>query len=131
VNVFRSLVAFSAAGLVLLGCTSPRSSLESPFDSLRTTAREDVTLRAVGSPGQSFTGTLNLDGARREISGTTPAEFPLEVCWMIAQLRKTGGSGTLSFQIGSDRRSATGCGLQKPGSACWFAYHDGEMRSRQ
>lgn len=115
----------------IAGCTTPRSNLESPFESLRTTAREQVVLQTVGPAGQSFTGTLNVDGERKVFSGTTPVELRLDVCWMTGEFRKTAGEGKLSFKVAGARRSSSCCTLVRPGSSCWFAYHDGEMRSRQ
>ncbi len=124
------VLAFVSTSLCLSACVSHRVSLESPFEQLRTTTREHVYLRTAGADGQTFHAILNIDGTRQELSGTSPAEFPLDVCWMTAEVRKTGGPGSLSFRVVAPRRAVGCCGLEKPGSSCWFAYHDGKMRSR-
>jgi hypothetical protein len=52
-----------------------------------------VVLKTVGPAGQTFHAVLNIDGNRQELSGTSPAAFPLEVCWMTAEVQKIGGTG--------------------------------------
>ena len=127
----RVILALLGAGLCLSGCTTHRPSLESPFTELRTTNREHVYLKTAGEDGQSFRAVLNVDGHRQEFVGTSPIEVALDVCWMTAEVRKIGGPGSLSFRVVAPRRAVGCCGLKKPGSKCWFAYHDGEIRSGQ
>ena len=84
---------------------------------------ENFVLRTRGEPGQHFTAKLDLDGKRREISGLSPFEVPLQACVLTGTIRKNYGEGTLGFQIVS-RDSMNGfANLTEPGHACRFRYH--------
>ena len=89
----------------------------------RTDAIESFTLQTLGEPGQHFTATLDIDGVPREISGITPAEFPLQACVLSGTVRKTQGEGTLEFRVVSENATLSFGKLQQPGTSKRFRYH--------
>jgi hypothetical protein len=107
------------------GCSSPGNDLFSPSYQPRTKNIESVTLRAVGESGQTFVGRIRIDGGpEREISGTTSAEFPLQVCWMRGSFKKIKGEGTVRFLVQGKGHTEGFGELTKAGSSCRFGYHD-------
>lgn len=120
-NRFSWLAAGLGAGLVLLlsGCAS------TPADDFvkRSDRVENLVLRTRGEPGQHFTAKLDIDGKRREISGLSPFEVPLEACVLSGTVRKNYGEGTLGFQIVSANSLNAFGNLTEPGQSCWFRYH--------
>src|SRR5688572_6492452 len=110
-----------SAGLLLLipGCASPG---ERGFVK-RSDKVQKIVFRAKGEPGQHFTGSLNIDGVKKEIQGVSPAEYPLEACVLTGSIRKTAGDGTLKFEI-REGGSMLGFGaLEESGQSCRFRYH--------
>lgn len=102
-------------------------NMESPAFQKRTEQVEKLVLSVDGAAGQGFTGMLTVDGVSREVSGVTPAEYPLEASVLIGDFRKQGGRGSLSFRIqamGSDYAVGT---LKRRDARCRFGYHAGEV----
>lgn len=127
------IAAIGCSFSLLTGCASKSRQLrvESPDFLPRTTQREEIVLSTEGQPGQSFEGHVIIDGARHEISGITPATFPLSGSIFVGKIRKLRGEGTLSFSIANEprTRSVGFGGLKRPGSRCRFGYHDGGVES--
>ena len=109
-----------AALLYLSGCTS----VEGPTFRKRTDKVESFKLITLGDPDQHFTAKLNLDGQPREISGGSPAEFPLDACVLTGTIRKTHGDGTLRFRIVTKESTLTFGQLTEPNQSFRFRYHD-------
>ena len=113
------LAGFLMALMIVPGCVSMRE----PAFVKRSYKVQKIKLRTRGEAGQHFTAKLNIDGREREISGVSPAEFPLEACVVTGTVRKTNGDGTLGFQI-IERGSTLGFGaLEDTGQTCRFRYH--------
>ena len=51
---------------------------------------EDITLKVDGPPGRPFTASLTLDGVPRELTGVTPAAFPLHCAVLTGQVTGDG-----------------------------------------
>jgi hypothetical protein len=125
--------AFALLAIVAVGCVSSSRNLrvESEDFRPRTTQPEKIILRTTGDAGQTFHGYVLVDGAEQPIAGVSPAEFPLEANILIGELRKSGGSGTLSFAIENiPKTRSVGFGaLNRPGETCRFGYHDGGIET--
>lgn len=117
----RKFFSFSLLSWVLLvsGC----SHTDDRFVK-RSHVIHDLVLKAEGEPGQHFQAKLNVDGEERELSGISPASFPLKASVLTGTMRKTHGDGTLRFEI-REGGSMLGFGaLTRPGDSCRFRYHD-------
>jgi hypothetical protein len=101
-----------------VGCSTSGSQFRKRSDKV-----ESFVFRTMGEPGQHFTARLNLDGVEREVSGVSPAEFPLEACVLSGVVKKTKGEGTLGFRVVSEEATLTFGKLVEPGSARRFRYH--------
>ncbi|MHC1765917.1 MAG: hypothetical protein AB9869_16735 [Verrucomicrobiia bacterium] len=91
-----SLVAIT---FIFSGCASYDRT--EGFAPLRISSKtpERIVLKSFGSPGQRFSGVLTVDGKRQEISGETPAEYPLECSVLIGEVTSHGGDGHFGFMI--------------------------------
>lgn len=118
-NRFLTLVLALAAAL-LTGCAhAPGSDFRK-----RTNRIEDFTFRTKGDPGQAFTAILSLDGTERRISGVSPAQYSFSACVLTGTITRTGGNGSLSFEIVSSN-ALVGFGAPKgPVGRCRVRYHD-------
>ena len=128
-----TIAAICFSFVFLAGCASRSTQLriESPDFLPRTTQHEEIVLSTKGQPGQSFEGHVIIDGTRHEISGTSPATFPLSGSIFVGEIRKLRGEGTLTFSIANEprTRSVGFGGLKRPGSSCRFGYHDGGVEA--
>jgi hypothetical protein len=104
--------------VLFAGCGTPGGAFVKRSDKI-----QSVVLRTVGEPGQHFTAKLKIDGVARELSGVSPAEFPLETCVLTGTVRKTHGDGTLRFEIREGRSMVGFANLTDPGQSCRFRYH--------
>jgi hypothetical protein len=118
-RTFTALFCLIFITSLFLGCTSHYGQ---NFRK-RTDEIESFTLQTLGGPGQHFTATLDLDGVAREISGITPAEFPLQACVLSGTVRKTKGDGVLQFRVLSENATLTFGKLEEPGDSRRFRYH--------
>jgi hypothetical protein len=127
--------AFIYLSLLLAGCVSnPRTlTVDSEDFRPRTTEPENLVLRTTGAAGQNFDGYVLIDGFKQELSGTSPAEFPLKGSILIGEFRKQDGFGTLSFSIENvpRTRSVGFGGLKRAGDTCRFGYHDGAIETHR
>ena len=91
-------LGLAAMILVVGGCaTTQRAEV---FPPLRVSTKpEHITLKTVGPSGQSFSAVLMVDDSRQEISGVTPAEFPLECVVLAGKVTKVDGDGSFRFVI--------------------------------
>ncbi len=113
------LLGFVALASVITGCVSRPGE---PFVK-RSDKIESFKLVTLGEPGQHFTCKLKLDAAEQEISGVSPAEFPLAACVLTGTIRKTHGDGTLRFRVLSKDATLTFGQLVEPGDSLRFRYH--------
>lgn len=119
------VLTLTTAALVLGGCAS--SPQESGFPPLQTRTRtpESITLKTFGPPGQQFSGLLTVDGVHREISGVTPAEYPIE-CVLLSGVvtNMSSNSERFGFEV-----SRTNGRFFTPGTdtVCTFRYHAGSL----
>jgi hypothetical protein len=118
VNKRISVVLFGLLLALLSGCMFPGDHFVKRTDKV-----QQFKLVTVGEPGQHFTGKLKLDGVEQEISGVSPAQFPLEACVLTGTIRKTHGDGTLRFQILVGSATLGFGNLTGPGDSCRFRYH--------
>ncbi|HIG29389.1 MAG TPA: hypothetical protein EYQ50_16980 [Verrucomicrobiales bacterium] len=65
----------------------------------RSIVTEDVILKLEGESGQTFSGTLLVDGEKRPVSGVTPANIPIRGCVIVAMLEKKDGKGSILLEI--------------------------------
>jgi hypothetical protein len=132
----KAAIVYSACmclSLLLAGCVSnPRTlTVESEHFRPRTTEPENLVLRTTGAAGQKFGGYVLIDGFKQELSGTSPAEFPLKGSILIGEFRKKDGAGALSFSIENvpRTRSVGFGGLKRAGDTCRFRYHNGAIET--
>jgi hypothetical protein len=118
IHIRFSFVLILAVLLAELGCSAPGSGFKKRSDAI-----ERFTLITRGESGQHFTAKLKLDGIDREISGVSPAEFPLEACVLTGTIRKTHGEGTLGLRIVSKEATLSFGNMSQPGDSCRFRYH--------
>src|SRR5512137_866900 len=97
----KHVISLSLAVMALIvgGCATTQRTEGLPPLRVTTTIPEHSVLKTVGAPGQSFSAILTVDGSRREISGVTPAEFPLECVVLVGEVTKYDGDGSFSFVI--------------------------------
>ena len=87
---------------------------------------ERIILQTEGPAGESFSVVLTVDGLRREISGVTPAEFPLEGVVLVGEVTKVEGDGSFNFVI--ERQNGRGRFNTPPvNSLRCFQYYSGSM----
>lgn len=131
-RIFKKIFAALAAATLLAGCAP--LSMENANFVPRSKEVEHVTLKIAGEPGQSFAGQIKVDGKLRPIWGVTPVEYPLDVCVLLGEVKKTGGEGTIYVEIvrAASKGSATcrGGNLQKANSKIYFGYNDGGIEVR-
>jgi hypothetical protein len=101
--------------------------MESPTFQRRSEAVEKLVLSVGGAAGQRFSGVLIVDGVPREVSGTTPANYPLEASILIGDFRKLAGRGSVSFEIQAEGSEYSVGALRGGGDRCRFGYHDREV----
>ena len=112
---------FGAAMLLLAGCSSTRVH-DTDFVK-RSDVVEAITLQTVGDPGQPFTVMLDVDGVRREWSGVSPEELPLQVNVLTGKVEGRKREGGLSFRIVKGG-SMFAAGPSDPERAWRFRYHN-------
>jgi hypothetical protein len=113
------------AAFVLGGCASSRQASGFPPLQTRTHTPERITLKTFGPPGQPFSGLLTVDGVRREISGVTPAEYPLECVVLTGVVTNaSGGSQRFGFEVS---RANGHFFTPETDRVCWFRYHAGSL----
>jgi hypothetical protein len=116
---FACLLLAVAAFAVISGCATPGDDFVK-----RSNKVQKITLRTRGEADQRFSARLNIDGQVRELTGVSPAEFPLEACVMTGTIRKLSGDGTLRFEIIEGGATLGFGALEDPGHSCKFRYHD-------
>lgn len=110
----QHLVTLGIIGLLFVfgGCATYDRTEGMPPLRISGMKKESIILRTEGSLGQTFSAVLRIDGLRREISGITPAEFPLECAVLVCEVQRSDGDGSLSFVI--ERTDGTGRFYTKP-----------------
>lgn len=112
-----ALIFFVGAGCATYEDTEGRIAKGTP---------ERILLRTEGPPGQSFSAVLIVDGSRREISGVTPTEFPMECRLLVGEMKRVDGDGEFSFAI--ERHDGTGRFYTPPvKDLVSFRYHSGVL----
>jgi hypothetical protein len=119
------VLSLTTAALVLGGCASSRQASGFPSLQTRTRTPERITLKTFGPPGQQFSGVLTVDGVRREISGVTPAEYPIE-CVVLSGVVTNASSSSERFGFEVSRANGQ---FFTPGTdrVCRFRYHAGSL----
>ena len=124
----KHIVNLSLAILILIpgGCATYDRSEGLPPLRVSTRTPEHIILRTDGSPGQKFSAVLTVDGSRREISGVTPAEFPLECVVLVGKVTTVDGDGSFGFVI--ERQNGRGRFYTPPvKSLRCFRYYSGSI----
>lgn len=112
--------------LIVGGCATYERTEGMPPLRISTKTPESIVLRTDGSPGQSFSAVLTVDGSRREISGVTPAEFPLECVVLVGEVTRFDGDGSFSFMV--ERQNGKGRFYTPPVSRLLrFRYYSGSI----
>jgi hypothetical protein len=131
----KHIINLSVVAITLIcgGCASyDRTEGFVPLRMTRKTP-ERIVLKTFGSPGQRFSGVLTVDGKRQEISGVTPAEYPLNCVVLIGEVTSLGGDGDFGFMI--ERQDTPGrfytpkinVGTPLVREKCRFRYYAGSM----
>jgi hypothetical protein len=119
-------LSLAAITLIVGGCATTQRTEGFPPLRVTTTTPEHIILKTLGSAGQGFSALLTVDGVRREISGVTPAEFPLECVVLVGEVTKVDGDGSFSFVI--ERQNGRGLFYTPPvQSLSRFRYYSGSM----
>jgi len=123
-----SVIAAAAAIVFVAGCAP--LSMEDPHFVRRTDKVEHVVLKFGGTPGQSFSGEIKVDGKLRPVWGKTPVEYPLDVCVLTGNVKKTAGDGEIHIEITRTNGLFSAGILSKNDTKLRFGYHDGGVETR-
>lgn len=124
-------LSLTALIFVVGGCATYDRTEGMPPLRISAKTPERIILKTEGASGQSFSAILIIDGSRREISGVTPAEFPLECVVLVGEATRVDGDGSFHFVI--ERRNGRGRFYTPPVSNLRFRYYSGaiEILTRQ
>ena len=93
---------------------------------ISSTKAEPIILKTEGAPGQRFSAILTVDGSRKDISGISPAAFPLECILLVGEVTEYDGDGSFSLMI--ERQNAIGRFYTPPvRDLRRFRYYDNTM----
>jgi hypothetical protein len=97
-------VVASVAALVLVGVAAwllpPR--------------KDSVTIEVSGPAGNKFQGSCDVDGNNRDLSGATPAKFPLEGHKVVYSITPAEGSGGFSVKVDVAGRASGSVSVADP-----------------